>query len=585
MFVPTCHDQVRKPAASADSARGCAGKTAHTAAPAPNPVWQSLATRPSTLQPKLAVGRPGDAYEQEADRTSEQVMRMPQPRLQRACACGGGCSGCRTEEPSPEGRRLLTKRVGSGDPGHAEAPPLVQEVLRSPGQPLDPDASLFFEPRLGHDFAGVRVHADAQAADSARAVNARAYTVGRDVVFAQGQYQPATTSGRHLLAHELAHVVQQSGAGAPRLQAKVVDDDEHLPCRSDPDKNAAVVTASENKAAKLAEDAVPFLRAQPLGEKTRLLLWKKFRLDYNDPRTRCQLVPEIADRLARIARDIRSVGVTYNCTSAGEPAEGCSGHWAATRGASWPHGADRIDLCSLFWRDKSDQGLTLLHEWAHYVFWTSGLYDELPGGFDTAGCYSAFALEVTGGASNDVEDSKCVPNEAPLPDLDPARVGQSCPSNVFLNFSLTGGFASGLPGRGDAVGGGVDLLFPRSRMHESEFSLGARFLRFAPEEPTSRAAYLFGIRAGLQWRQHPWRGGWQVGTYAEAGAISTPEATGDRVSPYLGVGGTVGRTVRLSPDKALQFFVEVGGKAGFDAHDSTQFGSFQAGLGVSLEID
>ena len=514
-------------------------------------------------------------------------MRMPEPRLQRACACGGECTGCQAEEPSPEGRRLLTKRAGSGDPGHAEAPPIVHEVLRSPGRPLDPDASLFFEPRLGHDFAGVRVHADGKASDSARAINARAYTVGRDIVFAQGQYQPATTSGRLLLAHELTHVVQQSGAGAPRLQAKVVDDDEHLPCRGDTGKNAATLAAREKEAAALAEAAVPLLRAQPLGETARRLLWQKFRLDYNDPRTRCRFVPEIADRLERIARGIRSVGVTYNCTSAGEPTEDCSGHWAATRGAHWPYGAHRIDLCSLFWRDTNEQALTLLHEWAHYVFWASGLHDELPGGFDTAGCYSAFALEVTGGASNKVEDTKCIPNDAPLPELDQTRVEQSCPPNVFVNLSLTGGYVSGLPGRGHdlPLGGGLDLLFPLSRMHEFELSVGARFQRFAPQEPTERAAYLFGIRAGLQLRQQPWRGGWQLGGYVEGGGISLPEATGDHVYPYAGVGGTLGKTIRLSPEKALQIFVEVGERVGFDTQNSTQFGSFQTGLGVALQID
>ena len=88
-------------------------------------------------------------------------------------------------------------------------PPIVHEVLHSPGQPLDAATRAFMEPRFGHDFSRVQVHSDTKAAESAWAVNALAYTVGRNVVFGEGQYAPATTMGRKLLAHELTHVVQQ----------------------------------------------------------------------------------------------------------------------------------------------------------------------------------------------------------------------------------------------------------------------------------------------------------------------------------------------------------------------------------------
>ena len=96
-----------------------------------------------------------------------------------------------------------------------EAPAAVHEVLRSPGQALDPAAREVMEQRFGHDFSGVRVHADSKAAQAARAVNALAYTVGRDVVFGAGQYAPHSGAGRRLLAHELAHTVQQRGAAEP----------------------------------------------------------------------------------------------------------------------------------------------------------------------------------------------------------------------------------------------------------------------------------------------------------------------------------------------------------------------------------
>jgi hypothetical protein len=128
--------------------------------------------------------------------------------LQRACACGGTpglegeCKACRK-------KRLGLQRRTAGEAAISSVPPIVGEVLRSPGKPLDPAARAFMEPRFGHDFGRVRVHTDEKAAESARAVNALAYAVGNHVAFAPGRYAPATVPGRRLLAHELAHVVQQ----------------------------------------------------------------------------------------------------------------------------------------------------------------------------------------------------------------------------------------------------------------------------------------------------------------------------------------------------------------------------------------
>src|SRR5438874_13173701 len=86
-----------------------------------------------------------------------------------------------------------------------EVPPIVKDALSSSSQPLDSDTRDFMEPRFGHDFSQVRVHADERAAESAQAVDALAYTVGRDVVFGEGQYAPETGEGKRLLAHELTH--------------------------------------------------------------------------------------------------------------------------------------------------------------------------------------------------------------------------------------------------------------------------------------------------------------------------------------------------------------------------------------------
>ncbi len=134
---------------------------------------------------------------------------VPRGLLQRTCACGGSpgvdgeCAECRS-------KRLGMQRRATTPASPSVVPPLVHDVLHSPGQPLDSATRSYMEPRFGHDFSQVRVHTDERAAQSAQAVNALAYTVGRDVVFGAGQYAPGTTAGKGLLAHELTHTIQQS---------------------------------------------------------------------------------------------------------------------------------------------------------------------------------------------------------------------------------------------------------------------------------------------------------------------------------------------------------------------------------------
>ncbi len=119
--------------------------------------------------------------------------------------------GKSTGKAGPNAIENQLERRADIHPTPDEVPSIVYDVLRSPGAPLDAATRDYMEPRFGHDFSHVRVHTDAQAAQSARAVSALAYTVGRDVVFAAGQHAPGTTAGRQLMAHELTHVVQHRG--------------------------------------------------------------------------------------------------------------------------------------------------------------------------------------------------------------------------------------------------------------------------------------------------------------------------------------------------------------------------------------
>jgi hypothetical protein len=152
------------------------------------------------------------------------------------------------------------RRSASSAAAPGFAPPLVHDVLRSPGQPLDAGTRAELEPRFGHSFADVRVHADGRAAESAAAVSAHAYAVGRDIVFGAGRYAPASAEGRRLIAHELAHVVQQSAGGGAALQAKLevgaVDAPEERAA------DAAAEAALRGADASVAGGAGPVLRRQ-----------------------------------------------------------------------------------------------------------------------------------------------------------------------------------------------------------------------------------------------------------------------------------------------------------------------------------
>ncbi len=195
-----------------------------------------------SLQTRLAVNAPGDVYEQEADRIADAVL-------------GSGASGRPMTTP------LQVQRYSPGDAGQASAPPLVNNVLAAPGQPLDPAARTLFEPRFGHDFSRVRVHADAAAAESAREINALAYTAGTNIVFGPGRYDPVSLTGRRLLAHELAHVVQQTG-GTP-----VSGTGPAIQRQPAPDTGTTAIPTAAVGSTDLRENASPLL-ASALGSTT-----------------------------------------------------------------------------------------------------------------------------------------------------------------------------------------------------------------------------------------------------------------------------------------------------------------------------
>jgi len=181
--------------------------------------------------------------------------------LQRKCACGNHrlagtrCAGCEQKAESRLQRLALADGTGS-------APPIVHEVLNSTGQALDSRARGFLEPRFGHDFSHVRVHTGSVAAASAEAVNALAYTVGRDVVLGDPHESLSTAQGMQLIAHELAHVVQQ-GNGSFSLRPLALD-------RS---------PAAEQEADRVAAHVASGYVAEPISSRVGPSLHRKVKVD------------------------------------------------------------------------------------------------------------------------------------------------------------------------------------------------------------------------------------------------------------------------------------------------------------------
>lgn len=203
------------------------------------------------IQATLRVSQPGD--EVKADHVAEQIVEASDSNisssvnqlssrthvLQRKCACGDSeseCDSCRRQKDEA----ALQPKTG-GKPTSNGVPLIVHEALRSPGQPLDADVRAFFEPRFGHDLTHVRLHKDVLAAQSAKAVNASAYTVGSNIVFGAGAFDTTRSSGKQLIAHELTHVLQQAGD------------------TGDPTKVSGPDDPAETQASSVAESLAAFL--------------------------------------------------------------------------------------------------------------------------------------------------------------------------------------------------------------------------------------------------------------------------------------------------------------------------------------
>jgi hypothetical protein len=181
-------------------------------------VFRKPQSNPLFFQPKLTIAPINDPYEREADAVADSVMRssgnesiqtkISPVDIQRKCASNN------TEEQ-------VQRKEGLDTGPQTDVSLLVSDAVNAGGRPLDDHTRSYMENRIGHDFSDVKIHTDSIAAKSAQSINALAYTHGNDIVFNEGRYNPESSEGKHLLAHELTHTVQQKNNGQGSVQRMV----------------------------------------------------------------------------------------------------------------------------------------------------------------------------------------------------------------------------------------------------------------------------------------------------------------------------------------------------------------------------
>jgi len=432
------------------------------------------------VQAKLTIGQPNDKYEQEADYVADEVMRMPEPGVQRQVEpeeeeeetlqpkplvsqitplvqvqvqrqeeeeetpqakplaeqitplvqrqiepeeeeeeaiqtkLADGMQVQRQEEPEEEEEEpIQTKQVRTRAP--SETPNLASRIesLKGSGQPLPRSVRAFFEPRFGHNFSQVRVHTDAQADKTARAVNARAFTLGRDIVFGVGEHAPNTASGRKLLAHELTHVVQQNIINSNQTKTNLIQrkvPPRYVTCNKYPrtypifkristNTPVSVIQSAESRAIKLLDNVInelestrsKILKGEPIARPTvsdvvDSSLKTRFKLKPNNRniwiKTGAGTVCVLIKRFKAARKIFNTAGSTgYSCLGLK-----CADAWAYTYPPNY-----WIYLCRHWWDASLDhQAGCLIHEALHIYY--KFIVDT--GNLGNAECYEQLVLDL-----------------------------------------------------------------------------------------------------------------------------------------------------------------------------------------------
>jgi len=407
---------------------------------------------PGILQRRLDVGEVDDPLEREADRVAEHMTRMacPEaatrpplsggvPAVQRKCSCGGSCDKCHAEESEQEHPRLQMKPARAGalerSSPQSGVPPIVHGVLRSPGQPLDPAARAFFEPRFGYGFNQVRVHTDTAANQSAGAIGARAYTVGYQIAFGAGRYAPATADGAKLIAHELAHVVQQ-GEGtikptiqrAPEVEVKA---EQGATCTLDQHRKIEPAAQKANEWLSRAISGIDALLGGPWSNRPLAAIWAADGLSKHFHSTDPAVVAYVKARLAAIQKDIFGrQNFRVNCPPASDQpcALGTEGEELVARVPN----SNEVDFCRPFFeRSVEDDASTIIHEFAHALLGLTKKQDIIDRAYKSDWFYSYLttAEALTNAESYAMFAREVATGSSPAPEAISDDIGDSCPDD------------------------------------------------------------------------------------------------------------------------------------------------------------
>jgi hypothetical protein len=390
------------------------------------------------VQAKLRIGAASDPLEHEADRAADAVMRGEAAGTLSAAAAATPqrlCAGCEAEEQEEAPvQRKCASCAGSAGP-HASGESAAQAV-ETGGAPLSPDLRAYFEPRFGRDLSPVRLHTGGDASAAARAIDARAYTLGSNIAFATGEYQPASPRGRHLLAHELAHVAQQGNA-RPQTVRRAVAGSSTCPAHpqgagptaladlTTADARAELITLGTSLV--LVAEAITFANPTFGPSDISRAFERRFGLPAAGRRGRFPnrfsgasfatrneaIASEMQTLSARFARLHRGLirGIRYRCpgtslfTLPGCAAVRCD----ANDNARACPGGRQIALCNAFWTAADMQGVdpraaTIIHEAVHVFLGVFAHSITATGRLRNPECFAAFIADIYGFAHNDQAD-------------------------------------------------------------------------------------------------------------------------------------------------------------------------------------
>jgi len=353
------------------------------------------------IQRKLNIGSANDAFETEADRVADQVIKSSdnniEPQVQTGALLQRKCASCEEEEqlqkkPQSESISPIIQKSGTVNGNESVASEAVSDKInssRGAGSFLGNDSRNFMETRIGSDFSQVKIHTDANAVQLSRALNAQAFTVGNDIYFNEGKYNPNSTDGKHLLAHELTHTVQQGG-----VQRKMINRLINCPANqnSSPNSPSSVLTEAKTRAATmaLATSILLFIDSVTLSGGTFNSYLERFGIPprasnkyanrfggggqfTNVDRAIVRELNKLSDRFKRVGNflsgTIHFVCSGTNTITVGNCTHTCGTNAMAASCATGTHGR-RIAICSGFWAlaSKEQRGAVIIHEAMHMLF-------------------------------------------------------------------------------------------------------------------------------------------------------------------------------------------------------------------------